>query len=231
MQRILVVDDEPAVLSTLRVSLESHGFAIETAPDGTRGVMLALANRPDLIVLDLGLPDIDGIEVLRRIRATSRVPIVILSVRDADAQKIEALDVGADDYVTKPFSMGELVARIRAALRRLAPVAEEVTVETSAFVLDLAQRRALVNGVEVRLTPTEWSIVEHLVRHTGRLVTQKDLLEHVWGAVEAPDTSHLRVHLRHVRRKLEPTPSRPRFFRTEPGIGYRFDPSGGGSSS
>ena len=225
MTRILIVDDEPAVLRALRISLQGHGFDTETAADGTRAVMVALANHPDLILLDLGLPDMDGIDVLRRIRVSSGVPIVILSVRDAQDQKIAALDAGADDYVTKPFAIGELLARIRAALRRLAPPPAEAIISTGHFRLDLLDRRAfsgVAGGAEVRLTPIEWAIAEHLVRGAGRLVTQRELLSQIWGAEEVGDTSHLRVHLGNLRRKLEPHPARPRYFLTEPGIGYRF---------
>ena len=222
MTRILVVDDEPAVRTTLRVTLEGHGFDIDTAYDGTRAVMLAASNNPDLILLDLGLPDMDGLDVLRRIRATSRVPIVILSVRDAEEQKIAALDAGADDYVTKPFGAGELLARVRAALRRVSPAPVESSVETAHFRLDFGDRRAIVGERDIRLTPIEWSIAELLVRSGGRLVTQRELFNHVWGSNEVVDTSHLRVHLGHLRAKLEPVRSRPRYFLTDPGLGYRF---------
>ncbi len=222
MTRILIVDDEPAVRTTLRVSLEGHGFDIDTAYDGARAIMLAASNNPDLILLDLGLPDIDGLEVLRRIRLTSRVPIVILSVRDAEEQKISALDAGADDYVTKPFGVGELLARVRAALRRVSAGPVESVVETAHFRLDFSDRRGVVGSTDVRLTPIEWSIAECLVQSGGRLVTQRELFGHVWGSNEVVDTSHLRVHLGHLRAKLEPVRSRPRYFLTEPGLGYRF---------
>ena len=222
MTRILVVDDEPVVRNTLSVSLEGHGFDIDTAYDGTRAIMLAASNNPDLILLDLGLPDMDGLDVLRRIRAVSRVPIVILSVRDAEEQKIAALDAGADDYVTKPFGVGELLARVRAALRRVSPVPVESAVETAHFRLDFGNRRAIVGNADVRLTPIEWSIAELLVQGGGRLVTQRELFGHVWGLNEVVDTSHLRVHLGHLRAKLEPVRSRPRYFLTDPGLGYRF---------
>ena len=222
MSRILVVDDEPAVLGTLQLSLEAHGFTVDTAVDGSHALMLAASNQPDLVLLDLGLPDMDGIDVLRRLRESSRVPVVILSVRDGEDQKIAALDAGADDYVTKPFAIGELLARIRAALRRLAVPVEQAVIATPHFRLDILDRRATVGGEEVRLTPIEWSIADFLVRTGGRLVTQRELLTAVWGPGEVVDTSHLRVHIGHLRRKLEPMPSRPRYFLTEPGLGYRF---------
>ena len=222
MTRVLVVEDEPAVARTLRISLTAHGYDVDIAKDGTRALMLTAANHPDVVLLDLGLPDLDGIEVLRRIRQTSTVPVVILSVRDAEQQKIAALDAGADDYVTKPFSIGELLARLRAATRRKSPTPAETILNTAHFQLDLSDKRATVSDEEIHLTPIEWALVDYLVRSPNRLVPQREILEAVWGDGTPHETSYLRVHIGHIRQKLEPTPSRPRYFVTEPGMGYRF---------
>ncbi len=178
-----------------------------------------------MVVLDLGLPGIDGVEVIRGLRGWSTVPIVVLSVRDGERDKVAALDAGADDYVTKPFGMDELMARLRAALRRATPAAEEPVVETPDFTIDLAAKRVHRDGAEVRLTPTEWHLVEVLVRSRGKLVSQRQLLQEVWGPEYHDETAYLRVHMANVRRKLEPEPGRPRYFFTEPGMGYRFAPS------
>jgi two-component system KDP operon response regulator KdpE len=185
---------------------------------------LELARRhPDLVIVDLGLPGLDGLEVVARLRASSKVPIMVLSARDTEETKIAALDAGADDYVTKPFGMGELVARIRAALRRAAPPAAEATVSTSDFVIDLSAKRVQRAGVEVRLTPTQWHLVEVLVHNEGRLVTQRQLLGEVWGPGYSSETHYLRVFMAQIRRKLEPDPAHPVHFLTEPGMGYRFE--------
>lgn len=222
MTHVLVVDDDAQICRTLRVSLKAHGYDVDVANDGTRALLLASANHPDVVLLDLGLPDIDGVDVLRRLRVTSAVPVLILSVRGADADKIEALDAGADDYVTKPFSMPELLARLRATLRRLQPTETEAVVETERFRLDLLDKRATVADSIVHLTPTEWELVGHLVRNPDRLVTQRELLRHVWGPNCPHEPAYLRVHIGHVRRKLEANPARPKYFVTEPGLGYRF---------
>ena len=180
-------------------------------------------HHPDVVVLDLGLPGIGGVEVIRGLRGWTTIPIVVLSVRDAERDKVAALDAGADDYVTKPFGMDELLARLRAALRRATPAGEEPVVDTPDFTIDLGAKRVLRDGAEVRLTPTEWHLVEVLVRHPGKLVTQRELLREVWGPDYHDETAYLRVHMANVRRKLEPEPSRPRHFITEPGMGYRFE--------
>ena len=222
MTRILVVDDEPQIRRALAVNLRARGYDVALAESGEEALRLAAAHHPDLILLDLGLPGIDGIDVVRGIRGWSNVPIVILSVREAEADKVAALDAGADDYVTKPFGMDELLARLRASLRRNQPAPETAVVTTEHFTIDLQNKRALINGEDVRLTPIEWGLVSTLARSPGRLVTQRQLLQQVWGPQYENETNYLRVHMAHVRRKLEPEPSRPQYFITEAGMGYRF---------
>jgi two-component system KDP operon response regulator KdpE len=224
MTRILVVDDEPHILRALGTNLRARGYEADLAPTGEEALILAARHHPDAVVLDLGLPGIDGIEVIRGLRGWSDVPIVVLSVRETEHDKVAALDAGADDYVTKPFGMDELLARLRAALRRAAPSEEEAVVETADFTVDLAAKRVTRSGAEVRLTPTEWQIVEFLVRHPGKLVGQRQLLQAVWGAQYEKETNYLRVYVAQIRRKLEPDPARPIYFKTEPGMGYRFEP-------
>ena len=223
MSRVLVVDDEPQILRALGINLRARGYDVDLAPDGERALDVAARNHPDVVVLDLGLPGIDGVDVIRGIRGWSQVPIVVLSVRDAEGDKVAALDAGADDYVTKPFGMDELLARLRAALRRIAPAEEEALVETADFTIDLAAKKVRRDGEEVRLTPTEWHLVEVLVRNRGRLVAQTQLLQEVWGPQYHDETNYLRVFMAQVRRKLEPEPAHPRYFITEPGMGYRFE--------
>ncbi len=222
MTRILVVDDEPQILRALNTNLRARGYDVDLAPTGEKALDLAARKHPDLVILDLGLPGIDGVEVIRGLRGWTSVPIVVLSVREREADKVAALDAGADDYVTKPFGMDELLARLRAALRRAAPAEEEAVVETPDFTVDLADKRVTRDGAEVRLTPTEWQIVELLVRNPGKLITQRQLLQDVWGPQYERETNYLRVYLAQIRRKLEPDPARPRYFLTEPRMGYRF---------
>lgn len=222
MSRILCVDDEPNMLRTLAVNLRARGYEVDTAESGERALELARESEPDVVLLDLGLPGISGLDVLRSLRTWTNIPVVVLSARDAEADKISALDEGADDYVSKPFGMGELLARLRAALRRSSPVEETRSVSTDHFVLDFVTSRAESGGAEVRLTPIEWRIVEHLVRNEGRLVPGRELLQAVWGPQYGNETNYLRVHMAHIRRKLEPVPGKPRYFHTEPGMGYRF---------
>jgi two-component system KDP operon response regulator KdpE len=223
--RILVVDDEPQLLRALATNLKTRGYEVDQAATGEAALMLAASHHPDLVVLDLGLPGIDGLEVITGLRGWSSVPIVVLSVREREADKVAALDAGADDYITKPFGMDELLARLRAALRRAAPASkEEAIVTTPDFTVDLAAKRVNRDSKEVKLTPTEWEIVEILVRSEGRLVTQRQLLKAVWGPQYEKETNYLRVYLAQIRRKLEPDPSQPRYFLTEPRIGYRFEP-------
>jgi two-component system KDP operon response regulator KdpE len=227
MTRVLVVDDEPQILRALGINLRARGYDVDLAPDGEHALTLAASHHPDVVVLDLGLPGIDGVDVIRGLRGWSSVPIVVLSVRDGERDKVSALDAGADDYVTKPFGMDELMARLRAALRRATPAEEAPVVITPDFTIDLAAKRVhrgdSRGDEEVRLTPTEWHLVEVLVRHQGKLVSQRQLLQEVWGPEYHDETAYLRVHMANVRRKLEPEPSRPRYFLTEPGMGYRFE--------
>ena len=224
MTSILVVDDEPQILRGLRTNLRARGYEVFTAPDGEAALATAAKERPDLAIIDLGLPGIDGIEVIRGIRAWSEMPLLVLSARDQERDKVLALDAGADDYVTKPFGMDELLARLRAAERRLHPSAEQPVVETEAFTVDLGAARVSTAEGEVRLTPTEWHLVEILVRNPGKLVSQRQLLQEVWGPQYQDETNYLRVYMAQIRRKLEPDPAEPRFFITEPGMGYRFEP-------
>jgi two-component system KDP operon response regulator KdpE len=220
--RILVVDDEVPFLRALGVSLRARGYGVELARDGPSALDLAAGRHPDVVVLDLGLPHMDGTDVIRGLRAWSQVPIIVLSARHQEQAKVDALDAGADDYVTKPFGMNELLARVRAALRRSAPVREEPVITTEHLSIDLSGKRVLAGGEEVRLTPTEWHLVEVLVRHRGKLVSQAQLLREIRGPQFERDTDYLRVFMAQVRRKLEPDPPRPRYFITEPGMGYRF---------
>jgi two-component system KDP operon response regulator KdpE len=224
MTRVLVVDDEPQIRRALTVNLTARGYQVELASSGEEALRVAADVHPDVVVLDLGLPGIDGTDVVRGLRGWSSVPIIILSVRDAESDKVAALDAGADDYVTKPFGINELLARVRAALRRHQPAAETAIVSTDDFTIDLAAARAWRGAEEVHLTPTEWELVKHLVRNPGRLLTQRWLLQQVWGPSYGTETSYLRVYLAQLRRKLEPNPSQPRYFLTEPGMGYRFEP-------
>jgi two-component system KDP operon response regulator KdpE len=222
--RVLVVDDEPQILKTLDLNLAARGYVVDLAATGEAALDLAAQKPPDLVVLDLGLPGLDGIKVVESLRRWSRVPILVLSARETEAAKVAALDAGADDYVTKPFGMDELVARVRAALRRAAPPEEEATVPTERFTVDLAAKRILGPEGEIRLTPTQWHVVEVLVRNRGKLVTQRELLQEVWGPGYTEETHYLRVFLAQIRRKLEADPSHPRHFITEPGMCYRFEP-------
>ena len=222
--RVLVVDDEAQIRRALTTNLTARGYEVVQAASGEDALRLAAEQHPDVVVLDLGLPGIDGIEVVRGLRGWTSVPIVVLSVRGDETDKVAALDAGADDYVTKPFGMNELLARLRASLRRRAPAEEEALITTPAFSIDLTAKRVTQEGDEVHLTPTEWHLIEMLVRHPGKLVSQRQLLQEVWGPQYETETNYLRVYLAQVRRKLEPDPSKPRYFITEPGMGYRFDP-------
>ncbi|MEO3786754.1 response regulator [Actinocorallia sp. B10E7] len=222
MTRVLVVDDEPQIVRTLRINLKARGYQVDAAPDGRTALDLAARYHPDLVVLDLGLPDLDGVEVIHGLRGWLDVPIIVLSARHSAAEKVTALDAGADDYVTKPFGMDELLARIRAALRRAVPAWAAPVVTTADFTVDLAAKRVTRDGADVRLTPTEWHVLEVLVRNPGRLVSQRQLLREVWGPSYETETNYLRVYMAQLRRKLEPDPPRPRYLITEPGMGYRF---------
>ncbi|HEX3648099.1 MAG TPA: response regulator, partial [Pseudonocardiaceae bacterium] len=219
--RVLVVDDEPQIVRALRINLAARGYHVLTAHDGTAALRAAVDGRPDVVVLDLGLPDLDGTEVIAGLRGWSTVPIIVLSARTDSHDKVEALDAGADDYVTKPFGMDELLARLRAAVRRATTTAgdgEEAVVETDSFTVDLVVKKVRKDGQEVHLTPTEWGVLEVLVRNRGRLVAQKQLLRDVWGPAYATESHYLRVYLAQLRRKLEREPAHPRHLLTEPGM-------------
>jgi two-component system KDP operon response regulator KdpE len=220
---VLVVDDDPQMVRALRINLSVRGYDVKTASTGVAALKVAEETRPDVIILDLGLPDISGIEVLTDLRGWSPVPVIVLSARTDSADKVAALDAGADDYVTKPFGMDELLARLRAAVRRGAAAdAREPVLETSSFTVDLAAKTVTKRGEEVHLTPTEWGILEVLVRKRGTLVGRTELLSEVWGPAYATQTHYLRVYLAQLRRKLEDDPSHPQHLLTEAGMGYRF---------
>ncbi|BAL86970.1 putative two-component system response regulator [Actinoplanes missouriensis 431] len=221
MTRILVVDDEPQIVRALRINLKARGYEVDTARDGASALHLAAHHHPDLVVLDLGLPDMEGTEVIGGLRGWTTVPIIVLSGRADSTDKVAALDAGADDYVTKPFGVDELLARIRAVARRAQPVDASPTVRIGSHVVDLSERSVTP---DVRLTPTEWQLLEHLVRHPGKLITQRDLLHDVWGPQYQTETNYLRQYMARLRRKLETDPARPQHLITEPGMGYRFRP-------
>jgi len=224
--RVLVIDDEEPILRALRINLTAHKYEVSTAADGASGLAAMARDRPDVLILDLGLPDMDGTDVIAGVRGWSSVPIIVLSAWGQEPAKIAALDAGADDYVTKPFGMGELLARLRAAARRAAPAPDEPVITAGELRVDLAAKRVRRAGADVRLTPTEWQLLEVLVRHRERLVTQRQLLQEVWGPEYGTEGNYLRVYMAHLRRKLEADPGRPRYLRTEPGMGYRFTGAG-----
>ncbi|WCD91021.1 Transcriptional regulatory protein KdpE [Streptomyces xanthophaeus] len=224
MTRVLVVEGDPQLLRALKINLQARKFESQEAGTGADALQLAAARTPDVILLDLGLPDMDGIDVIESIRRWSRVPILALSARRTSQEKVRALDAGADDYVTKPFSMDELIARLRAATRRGAMSGAVRAVVTEDFTVDLPAKKVRRKERSVRLTPTEWHLREILVSHPGHLVTQRRLLLEVWGPAYAGNTTHLRAYMAKLRRKLEADPSRPRYLITEPGRGYRFEP-------
>ncbi|MCX4854886.1 response regulator [Streptomyces canus] len=226
MTRVLVVEDDPQLVRALVINMQARHYGVDAAPDGATALRLAAARQPDVVVLDLGLPDMDGVEVIKALRGWTRVPVLVLSARRASEEKVAALDAGADDYITKPFSMDELLARLRAAVRRtealpLAP--ERTVVTTDGFTVDLLAKKATRGGRDVRLTPTEWHLLEILVCSPGRLITQKQLLQEVWGPSYGSKTNYLRVYMAQLRRKLEADPAHPRYLITEPGMGYRFE--------
>ncbi|MDM7853485.1 response regulator [Cellulomonas alba] len=223
--RILVVDDEPGLAHALAITLRASGWDVTTAGDGAGALAAATARLPDVVLLDLGLPDMSGVDVITALRAWTRVPIVVLSARQHGEDKVEALDAGADDYVTKPFAMNELLARLRAAVRRSAGPTDhgDAVVVAGDLTVDLARRQVLRGGTEVRLTPTEWAMLEVLVRNRGRLVPRRQLLQEVWGPAYSDETNYLRVYSAQLRRKLEDDPAAPRHILTQPGMGYRFE--------
>jgi two-component system KDP operon response regulator KdpE len=224
MTRVLVIDDEPQILRALRINLSVRGYEVHTAATGIEALTVAAEHKPDVVVLDLGLPDMSGIEVLEGLRGWLTAPVIVLSARTDSSDKVEALDAGADDYVTKPFGMDEFLARLRAAVRRGATSVEtdQPVVETASFTVDLAAKKVTRGGVDVHLTPTEWGMLEMLVRHRGKLVGRDELLKEVWGPAYAKETHYLRVYLAQLRRKLEDDPSHPKHLLTEAGMGYRF---------
>jgi len=225
MTRVLIVDDDPQLLRALRINLTARGYHVDLATRGRDALITAGNHPPDLVILDLGLPDMDGVTVVAGLRGWTHTPILVLSARHTEEAKIAALDAGADDYITKPFGMGELAARIRAALRRhTTTLPAQPTVHTDAFTIDLTNRQVSTKDGPVRLTPTEWHLLEILARNPGRLITQRQLLTEVWGPKYTNETNYLRVHLANLRRKLEPNPAQPRHLITEPGHGYRLQP-------
>jgi two-component system, OmpR family, KDP operon response regulator KdpE len=219
---VLVIDDEVQIRRLLRVTLEGAGFRVREAESGDLGLVEAATKRPDAIILDLGLPDLPGIEVLKRLREWSRLPVLILSVRGQEADKIEALDAGADDYLSKPFGGGELLARLRAMLRRVQTREEESGASFGDVEIDFARRTVMKAGKAVKLTPKEYGLLRLLVLHRGRVITHRQILRELWGPKAEEQTQYLRVYMTHLRQKLEDDPNRPAFFKTETGIGYRF---------
>jgi two-component system, OmpR family, KDP operon response regulator KdpE len=224
MSRVLVVDDEPQIVRALAINLRARGYEVCAARDGCGALQLAAAHPPDVVILDLGLPDLDGVDVIAGLRGWTTVPILVLSGRSDSTDKVDALDAGADDYVTKPFGMDELMARLRAALRRNTSAEATPEVEFGDIRVDLVAKRATRRGEEVRLTPTEWRLLEVLVRHPDTLLSQRQLLTEVWGPGYETAQGNLRLYMAQLRRKLEQDPTRPQHFRTEPGMGYRFQP-------
>ena len=221
--RIMIVDDEPQIRRFVRASLTAHGYEVIEAGDGAEAIRKATVDKPDVIVLDLGLPDLEGGEVTRRIREWSKVPIIVLTVRNREEDKIDALDRGADDYVTKPFGMGELMARIRAALRRrLTESGAEPVFRSGGLTVDLVQRTVTLDGTELRLSPREYDLLSLLARHAGRVVTHRQILREIWGPAHEKETQYLRVYVGQLRQKLGDDPSRPSYIVTEPGVGYRL---------
>jgi two-component system KDP operon response regulator KdpE len=222
-ERVLIVDDEAPIRRTLELNLTARGYQVEQAASGESALQQARSLPPDLAIVDLGLPGMSGIDVIRSFRQWTTIPILVLSARGGEATKVAALDAGADDYITKPFGMDELMARVRSALRRNLPTIDEESVVTDDFTINLATKRVSTLTGETRLTPTQWRLVEVLVHNRGRLVTHRQLLQEVWGPAYADQNHYLRVFMAQIRKKLERQPSRPRHFITEPGIGYRFE--------
>jgi two-component system, OmpR family, KDP operon response regulator KdpE len=223
LARVLVVDDEAQIRRFLRTSLDAHGYEVIEAADGSEAIKRTTVEKPDIIVLDLGLPDQSGFDVLKRLREWSDVPVIVLTARNREADKIEALDQGADDYLTKPFGMGELMARIRAALRhRVQAKGAEPVFKVGPIVVDLIKRLVTRDGQEVKLSPREYDLLRMLVQNAGRVVTHQQILREVWGPAHVEDTQYLRVYIGQLRQKLEPQPEAPRFLLTEPGVGYRL---------
>lgn len=220
--RVLVIDDEPQIRKLLKVSLAAHGYDIHEAVTGADAVIQVANIKPDLVILDLGLPDMDGKEVMRRLREWSDVPVLVLTARDQEKEKIDALDAGADDYITKPFSIGELLARMRVSVRRSAHTGDEPIIQCGDLSIDLAQRRVTVGAQEIKLTPTEYDILKILAQNAGKVLTHHQLLKAVWGDIYSEDTHYIRVYIGQIRRKIEPNPTQPKYIITESGVGYRL---------
>ena len=235
MTRVLVVNDEPQILRALRINLRVRNYDVDIAATGSQALEAAAKHPPDLVILDLGLPDLDGVQVIEGLRGWTQAPIIVLSGRADSTDKVEALDAGADDYVTKPFGMEELLARMRAAVRRSGPDTSEPRIRLGRLVVDLAAKRVIRDdapdgdgdgaAADIRLTPTEWHLLEVLLRNPGKLLSQRQLLTEVWGPGYADASGNLRLYMAQLRRKLEPDPARPRWLMTEPGMGYRYQPS------
>ena len=222
--RVLVVDDEPQILRALRINLRARQYDVSVAATGAQALEEAAAHPPDLVILDLGLPDMDGVEVIQGLRGWTKAPIIVLSGRADSVDKVEALDAGADDYVTKPFGVEELLARMRAAVRRTGTPEDLPRIQLGDLTIDLAAKRVIRSGEDIRLTPTEWHLLEVLLRNPGKLLSRNQLLTEVWGPGYADATGNLRLYMAQLRRKLEPDPARPRWLITEPGMGYRYQP-------
>lgn len=220
--KLLIADDDPQMVRALRITLAAHGYEVVVAADGAAAVAAAAQTHPDIIMLDLGMPRLDGIEVIQALRGWTTVPIIVVSGRTGSADKVEALDAGADDFVTKPFQVDELLARLRALSRRSVPVGGESTVGFGDVVVDLATKTVTRAGARVHLTPTEWRMLEHLARHPGALVTRQDLLKEIWGSEQVSDSGYLRLYMSQLRKKLEAEPSAPVHLLTESGMGYRL---------
>jgi len=220
--KLLIADDDPQMVRALRITLAAHGYEVVVASDGAAAVAVAAQTHPDLIMLDLGMPRLDGIEVIQALRGWTNVPIIVVSGRTGSADKVDALDAGADDFVTKPFQVDELLARLRALSRRAVPVGGESTVGFGDVVVDLVTKTVTRAGARVHLTPTEWRMLEHLARHPGALVTRQDLLKEIWGSEQVSDSGYLRLYMSQLRKKLEASPSNPVHLLTESGMGYRL---------
>jgi two-component system KDP operon response regulator KdpE len=219
---ILIIEDESQIRRLLRLSLEAHGYQVKDATTAQEGLQQVAMARPDLIILDLGLPDMEGLDALKKLREWSRTPVIVLSVRNSEQDKIDLLDAGANDYITKPFGMGELLARMRAALRHSIPDVSEGIFKTAGVSIDFARRLVTKNKIELKLTPTEYSLLRFLAQHAGKVLTHNQIIHELWGPESQPDMSYLRVYVLQLRRKIEDDPSNPRLIITEPGVGYRL---------